>query len=416
MLKQVRGTRDLIGGELNKVTQIYRKVYRVANNYGFSQIETPVIEYADVFVKNLGNDSDVVMKEMYTFIDKSNNTLALRPEFTAPVCRAFITNNLQQRASPLKLICHGPLFRYERPQKGRQRQFHQVNCEIIGEESYLADVEAISLAVNMLKALNIERKVQLELNSLGDEQSYNSYRKALVDYLESHRGDLSSLSQERLVTNPLRILDTKEEGDRRILAGAPIIQDYYNEESEEFFSQVKLGLDAMGIVYKINPLLVRGLDYYSHTTFEFTTNELGAQNAVIAGGRYDRLIQQMGGGKIPAVGFAGGVERISELMDDVDVVSTVVALIPIGEAALMVGLKVAHQLRADGIVVNLFGKGNVKKRFKKAEGSVAAVIIGEQEIESNQLTVKDMSSGSEIKVGYDELLPELKKYYTNSVK
>ncbi|MBQ4875020.1 MAG: histidine--tRNA ligase [Rickettsiaceae bacterium H1] len=407
MLKQVRGTKDLIADEYRKIKYIYDTAYKIADNYGFTPIETPIIEYSEVFTKTLGEVSDIITKEMYTFLDKNENNLTLRPEFTAAIARAFITNHLEQLPSPLKLICHGPLFRYERPQKGRQRQFNQINCEILGEGDYLADIEAISLAVNLLKALKIENKVKLELNSLGDEESYNDYRTVLTLYLEKYKDQLSIYSQKRLTTNPLRILDSKDESDKAILKDAPKIYNYYSNYSVDFFSKVKNGLDQLDIKYTINPHLVRGLDYYSHTTFEFTTDRLEAQNAVIAGGRYDKLIEIMGGKNTPAIGFAAGIERISELTEEIKYTEKIISIIPMGEEAINKGIILAHRLRSNGITIHLLSKGNLNKRLKKSETSVAAIIIGEKELKNNQLTLKNMKLNTQKQCKDSEILAEI---------
>ena len=404
MLRQVRGTKDLIANEYKKIKHIYDITYKVASNYGFIPIETPIIEYTEVFTKTLGENSDIITKEMYTFFDRNKNSLTLRPEFTASIARAFITNNLDQLSSPLKFVCHGPVFRYERPQRGRQRQFNQINCEFLGEADSLADIEIISLAINIIKALKIEHKVRLELNSLGDEESYTNYKNVLISYLDKYKDKLSPDSQKRLINNPLRILDSKNESDQRILENAPKIYNYYNNYSDDFFAKVRNGLDNLSIEYKINPLLVRGLDYYSHTTFEFITNELGAQNAVIAGGRYDKLIEQMGGRQTSAVGFAGGVERISELMDEMIYEDKIISIIPIGNQAITVGMKLSHNLRSSGITINFLSKENLSKRFKKSQNSVAVIIIGEQELANNQVTLKEMKSGDQKQINYNDVL------------
>lgn len=411
MLKQVRGTKDIIGDEYKKTKFINDTTYKIATHYyGFTPIETPILEYTEVFTRTLGQDSDIINKEMYTFFDKSDNSITLRPEFTSAIARAFITNNLTQEPLPLKLISQGPVFRYERPQKGRQRQFNQINCEILGSPEYIADIEIISLAINILCALKIRDKVQLELNSIGDEESYTNYRQALICYLTKYKEQLSQDSQHRLLSNPLRILDSKCESDQNILKNAPKISDYYNEYSELFFSQLKKGLDDLSIEYVINPHLVRGLDYYCHTTFEFTTDKLGAQSTLLAGGRYNKLIAQMGGKDTPSVGFAGGVERISALVDPLHhITSKIISIIPIGEDAIKKSIVLSHGLRNNNIAINLRTKGNLSKRLKQSHESSAVIIIGEYELKNNLLTLKNMKEGTQKYVSYSSILESIQR-------
>ncbi len=408
MLKQVRGTQDIIDKDYKKIKHICDVAYKVASNYGFTLIETPIIEYTEVFTRTLGQDSDIITKEMYTFTDKNGSSVTLRPEFTASIARAFITNNLEQLPSPLKLFCSGPLFRYERPQKGRQRQFNQVNFEILGEESYIADVEVISLAYNFLSALGICDKLVLELNSLGDKESYSNYHKALKLYLLDYKEKLSEDSKKRLFTNPLRILDSKDESDRLILQNAPKIDDYYNTHSQDFFTKIKENLDSLKIKYTINQHLVRGLDYYCHTTFEFVTKKLGSHSAILAGGRYDKLIEQMGGKKTPAIGFAGGIERISELISPIIEKKQIFSIIPISEKEIKFSMILAHQLRRNNINVNLITRGNLQKRLKKSENNYGVIIIGAQEVQNNQVTLKNMQTGTQKSVDAFNIITAIK--------
>src|SRR5690606_13545792 len=260
----------------------------------------------------LGDTSDIVTKEMYTFIDRGGEQITLRPEATAGIARAFISGGLAQHV-PLKYFCAGPMFRFERPQKGRLRQFHQIDIELLGVAEPLGDVEVIAAAADVLQALGVLDKTTLELNTLGDSESRNAYRTVLVDYLKGHLQCLSPDSRSRLERNPLRILDSKDAADRAVIADAPVFTDYLTPAARDFFDRVRAGLDTLGIDYSVNPRLVRGLDYYCHTAFEFTTTELGAQGAVIAGGRYDGLIELMGGPPTPGIGWAGGIERLAML-------------------------------------------------------------------------------------------------------
>ncbi len=315
-LKPVRGTHDLLGEDAWRHRHVVEAFRDFAGRYGFSELATPIFEFTEVFQRTLGETSDVVQKEMYTFEDRGGERVTLRPEFTAGIARAFISGGMAQNV-PCKFFSHGPVFRYERPQKGRLRQFHQINLEVLGVPENQADVEVIALASDLLADLGIGDKTTLELNTLGDSESRGAYRKVLVDYFSAHKGDLSDDSKARLERNPLRILDSKDAGDRDLIERAPRMADYLNSVSADFFAGVREGLDRIGITYAVNDRLVRGLDYYTHTAFEFTTTFLGAQGAVIAGGRYDGLIEQMGGKSTPGIGWAGGIERLGMLLEDI---------------------------------------------------------------------------------------------------
>jgi histidyl-tRNA synthetase len=301
--------------EMRRQRRVVETACDLAARYGYLEMSTPIFEFTDVFRRPLGETSDVVSKEMYSFTDRGGEELTLRPEATAAVCRAFLSEGLTQQL-PCKLFCHGPMFRYDRPQKGRWRQFHQINVELIGVPEPLGDVEIIALGVDILDGLGVLAKTVLELNTLGDPASRKAYRDVLVEYFSDHRKELSPDSQERLERNPLRILDSKDRGDRRICARAPVLSGHLNQESVDFFAKVKEELERLGIAYELNSHLVRGLDYYTHTIFEFTTTELGAQGSVLAGGRYDGLIELLGGPPTPGVGWAGGIERLAMLLTE----------------------------------------------------------------------------------------------------
>jgi histidyl-tRNA synthetase len=283
--------------------------------YRFRRSEMPVFEKTAVFSRSLGETTDVVSKEMYSFEDRGGESLTLRPEFTAGLARAFLTNGWQQHA-PLKIATHGPLFRYERPQKGRYRQFHQIDAEIIGAGEPQADVELLAMADQLLKELGVADGVTLHLNTLGDAASREAWRLALIDHFRAHRAELSEDSQERLEKNPLRILDSKDPRDKPFTADAPKIDEFLSGEAQDFFGKVTAGLDAAGVAWTRAPGLVRGLDYYRHTAFEFVTDRLGAQGTVLGGGRYDGLIETLGGAHTPAVGWAAGIERLAMLVGD----------------------------------------------------------------------------------------------------
>ncbi|MBT5780892.1 MAG: histidine--tRNA ligase, partial [Rhodospirillaceae bacterium] len=306
----------------------------------------------------------------------------------------------------------GPMFRYERPQKGRLRQFHQIGAELLGVAEALGDVEIIALGAHILKTLGVADQVKLELNTLGDSESRADYRASLVKYLSGHLNDLSAESRDRLERNPLRILDSKNEGDRRIVAGAPKLAEYLNPSSREFFQNVCAGLDALGIAYELNPHLVRGLDYYCHSAFEFTTEALGAQGAVLAGGRYDGLVETMGGPPTPGVGWAAGIERLAMLVGEVDNKANMIAVVPVGADMEAEAFAVTQELRAAGLCADLAFRGNMSKRLKRANraGAVCAVLLGGDEAARGNVTLRDLGTGDQQEVARDGLLDHLKRY------
>lgn len=409
-LQPVRGTHDLLPEDMRRHRAVIDRARTVAERFGFDEIATPIFEFTDVFARTLGDTSDIVTKEMYSF-ERSGDSITLRPEGTAGVARAFISNGLTQ-SLPLKVFYNGPMFRYERPQKGRQRQFHQVGVELLGVEGPQADLEVLALANQFLGALGLEGAVTLEINTLGDTESRTAYRDTLVAYLSRFEADLSDDSKARLQKNPLRILDSKDEGDRRIIADAPLFGDSLNDASKVFFDTVLKGLETLNIPFKVNPRLVRGLDYYCHTAFEFTTDKLGAQGTVLAGGRYDGLIGSMGGPHTPGIGWAAGVERLAMLVADVPEKPRPVALVPMGEAAeaMMIGL--ADRLRRDGHVIELGYSGNMKKRMKRANAvnARAAIIIGDDELARAEAAVRDLDSGEQTSVTLDALTETLARF------
>src|SRR5256714_12228463 len=312
-LQPARGTQDLLPETMRRHRRVSDTAREQARLYGFAEIATPVFEFTEVFARPIGEHTDIVAKEMYTFNDRGGEEITLRPENTAGVVRAVLSNGLTQ-STPLKFFYSGPMFRYERPQKGRFRQFHQIGVELLGVAQPQADIEVIALGHRVLKALGIADRVVLELNTLGDPESRSAYRDALVAYFSARVSELSEDSRRRLERNPLRILDSKDPGDQRLAAEAPDFAEYLNEASGEFFTRVRDGLDQLGIADRLNPRLVRGLDYYTHTAFEFVTTDLGAQGTVIGGGRYDGLVELMGGPAMPGVGWAAGIERLALLI------------------------------------------------------------------------------------------------------
>jgi len=410
-LQPVRGTHDLLADENRRHRKVIDTMRRVSECYGFDEIATPIFERTEVFRRTLGDTSDIVTKEMYSFTDKGGDSITLRPENTAGVARAFISGGLAQ-SLPLKFTYQGPMFRYERPQKGRQRQFHQVGAEILGVAGPLADIEIIALGDHFLKVLGVRDKATLELNSLGDNESRAAYRDTLVAYFKDHLGALSEDSRGRLERNPLRILDSKDEGDRKVVAGAPSIADNFNDVSKAFLDAVVGGLETLGVAYTLNPRLVRGLDYYCHTAFEFTTEDLGAQGALVAGGRYDGLIGQMGGPATPGTGWAAGIERLAMMIDAPEKRTGAIAVIPLGDTAEAVALPLTQELRHDGFAIDLGYSGNMKKRMKRANAvdAVAAVIIGDDELAKGAASVRDMETGEQTEVPFASLREHLARY------
>lgn len=407
----VRGTRDILPDEMRRHRRVEETARALALRYGYVEMATPAFEFSDVFARSLGDTSDIVSKEMYTFQDKGGESITLRPENTAGIVRAFLSNGLQQLL-PLKLFYRGPMFRYERPQKGRMRQFHQIGIELLGVTDPRADAETIALGQHLLEELGVANKTTLELNTLGDPASRVAYRDTLVAYLRNFEGKLSEDSRARLQRNPLRILDSKDEGDRRIVADAPSIADSLNDASKLFFEALRWNLDLCGVRYRINPRLVRGLDYYTHTAFEFTTDALGAQGTVLAGGRYDGLVEQLGGPPTPGVGWAAGVERLALLLAEPGPEARPVAVIPVGEGETDAAFKIAQRLRRAGIAADMAFSGNMSKRMKRADriGAAVAVVIGENELKRDVATLRDMTTGEQAEVPLADLEDRLARY------
>ena len=367
----IRGTQSLLGEDADRLAKVVETFDYVRRLYGFKRVEVPLIEPTQVFARTMGETTDVVSKEMYSFEDRSGDSITLRPEFTAGICRAYLSEGWQQFA-PLKVATHGAAFRYERPQKGRYRQFHQLDAEIIGAAEPQADVELLALGAQLLAELGI-KGVTLKLNTLGDATSREAWRAKLVEHFEAHRSELSEDSQERLDKNPLRILDSKDPRDRKFVADAPVMR--LSADAEYFFSKVREGVEAAGVAYEIDPHLVRGLDYYRHTTFEFVTDQLGAQGTVIAGGRYDGLIEQLGGPHTPAVGWAAGIERLAMMIDAPAPEMIDAAIVVEDEAAMGAALVAASRLRANGLSVELVATGSPRKRFDRAVKKGAREIV-----------------------------------------
>ena len=395
-LQPARGTHDLIGDDQRRHQHVAATARCIAAIYGYDEWTTPIFEDTRVFSRTLGETSDVVMKEMYTFQDRGGDSVTLRPEGTAGVCRALVTNGLTQ-SLPQKVFYAGPMFRYERPQKGRYRQFHQIGLELIGPAEPLADAEVIACGWDILRALGVARNAVLEVNTLGDLESRAAYRSALVAYFSSHQSALSKDSLSRLERNPMRILDSKDEGDRAIVAEAPTIGEFLTEAAATFYSRLKDHLARFDVPFRENPRIVRGLDYYGHTAFEFVTTQLGAQGTVMAGGRYDGLVKEMGGPATPAVGWAAGMERLAMLMDAPSGDVAPVAVVPIGDGAEAAAVGVLQSLRSAGIRAEMAYRGNLRRRMERANriGARAAVILGDDDIASGVAQVKNLVSGEQ---------------------
>ncbi len=398
ILQPVRGTRDLIGDDAARHFHVVETARRITALYGFAEWQTPIFEDTKVFSRTLGETSDVVTKEMYTFDDRGGDSITLRPEGTAGVCRALITGGLTQTL-PQKVFYTGPMFRYERPQKGRYRQFHQIGIELLGPATALADAEVIAAGWQILRALGIAETVELQVNTLGDAESRTAYREKLVAYFSQYAAELSEDSKLRLEKNPLRILDSKDEGDKKLVEGAPQMQASLTDEARAFFDSLQNHLNRFGVPFIHNPTIVRGLDYYNHTAFEFVTTALGAQGTVLAGGRYDGLVEQMGGPSVPGVGWAAGIERLSMLITAPPTAAVPVTVIPMNSDSEAQALEILKLLRAQNIAAEIGYSGNAKKRLERANKSGAAfvVLVGED------IKLKNLETGEQQDVTAENL-------------
>jgi histidyl-tRNA synthetase len=403
-VQPVRGTQSLLGDDADRLHVVVAAFDRVRRLYGFKRVEVPTIEQTSVFARTIGETTDVVSKEMYSFQDRGGESITLRPEFTAGICRAYLSEGWQQYA-PLKVATNGSAFRYERPQKGRFREFHQLDAEIIGAGEPQADVELLAFGQQLLAELGITDGVTLELNTLGDPETRAAWRTSLIDYFEGHKTKLSEDSRARLERNPLRILDSKDPSDRAICADAPSIDECLTAAAADFFAAVTAGLDSAGVPWKRNPRLVRGLDYYRHTAFEFVTERLGAQGTVIAGGRYDGLIEALGGPHTPAVGWAAGIERLGMMISAPERERPSVVIVPLGARAEAAAQGILAGLRREGAAADMAYRGNMKKRLSRANdaGAAYALIIGDDELDRGEAQLKDLSTGEQRSVSLDLL-------------
>lgn len=400
-LQPVRGTKDLFGEEIEKFNFIVNSARNKAELYGFDELQTPIFEFSEIFERNLGEASDIISKEVYKFKDRGDNFLTLRPEFTAGIVRAFISNGELQQTLPQKFFSYGPIFRYDRPQKGRQRQFNQINFEVIGEENYFADAEMILLAASILKDLGILEETVLEINSLGCTETKIKYEEELTKYFSNHKEKLSADSKIRLEKNPLRILDSKDAGDIELCENAPLMKDFFSVDAKKRFDEILNLLKKFNIKFKVNDRLVRGLDYYTSTVFEFVMKSVdGAQNTVLAGGRYDNLIEKMGGKKTAAIGFAAGVERLMLLHTKKLEKNKPIMVTYISENEKTHAFEIAQKLRNSNFQVEFVYDANFKKQMKIANQINArfVLILGENEVKNSEVVVKDFNNANEQKI------------------
>lgn len=408
-VQPVRGTQSLLGEDADRLAAVVAAFDRVRRAYGFKRVELPTIEHTAVFARTIGETTDVVSKEMYSFEDRGGESITLRPEFTAGICRAYLSEGWQQFA-PLKVATQGSAFRYERPQKGRFREFHQLDAEIIGAGEPQADVELLAFADQLLKELGIDGAI-LQLNTLGDPETRAAWRDALYEHFMAHKDALGEDSQARLERNPLRILDSKAHQDWPVIDSAPVIDNFLTPDAAEFFGRVTEGLDAAGIAWERAPRLVRGLDYYRHTAFEFVTDRLGAQGTVLAGGRYDGLIEALGGPHTPAVGWAAGVERLAMMIGAPEPERPIVVIIPLGPRAELQAQAIVAGLRREGVPADMAYRGNMKKRLSRANEAKAryALIIGDDELDRGDVQIKDLATGEQRPVSLDLLSEAIRR-------
>ncbi len=407
--RSVRGTHDLLGPEINKFDKITSEISKLGQIFNFQKIETPIFEFTELFSKPLGEQSDVVLKEMYTFFDRNNVSLTLRPEYTTPMIRAAISNDLLNQL-PCKLFGIGPMFRRERPQKGRFRQFNQINFENFGSKDIFTEVELINIAHNFLKKILPKQDIVLYINSLGDRNTLKKYKEKLSNFFEKYKNDLSTDSKEKILSNPIRILDSKDSDDKKIINDAPLIVDFLSKDSLNKFEQIKYFLNNYNINFKEDFSLVRGLDYYCDTVFEFKSSSLGSQDTIIGGGRYDGLIKILGGKDIPGVGWAGGIERMMILMSNPLTENEMIHFAIINEKYKSHALEAYKLLSDNGIAVYWNYKFNLKKSLSHSNQSESTyiVIVGEDEYNGDKYTLKNLKTGSQKSFSLAELIEQIK--------
>ena len=409
-IQSIKGTHDILPNESEKWKDLEDIIYKTCDLFGFKEIRTPIFEKTNLFLRGIGEVTDIVSKEMYSWQDRDGSNLTLRPELTASVVRSYIQHNLQNQSSSQRLFYMGPLFRRERPQKGRQRQFHQFGVEAFGSENPEQDVEIISIAWHLLSLLGIRNKVQLKINSIGSNECRKNYRKALLDFIKPHFNLLSEVSKVRFEKNPLRILDTKNPEERKVLSNAPKISDYYTNEDKTHFQTILKFLGCLNIPYNIDLGLVRGLDYYTRTVFEFTSNALGAQDALLGGGRYDNLVQDLGGKVVPGIGFAAGIERLLLILEaekyNFKKHTPDIYFICIEQNAIQVMLSLSKKLREKNyIVVFDLLRRSLKAQMREANKFKVryVIIIGEEELAHKKVTIKDLQKKAQYSYNQSDL-------------
>ena len=402
--RRVKGTRDLLPPETAVWAAVEATARRVFGLYGYHEVRTPLLEHTELFVRTVGESTDIVGKEMYTFPDRKGRSLTLRPENTAPVARAFLEAGLQAGPLPVKLFYVGPQFRYERPQKGRYRQFHQIGAELLGDASPWSDAELLLMLDRFLRELGFT-ELEVLLNTVGDAASRHAYSAALRAYLQPHAEALGADSKRRLETNPLRILDSKDSKERDLLAGAPALADHLTDAARTHFATVCEALDDFGVKYKVSDRLVRGLDYYTDTVFEIVSRDLGAQDALVGGGRYDELVADLGGPRVPGIGFAIGEDRLIEVLPpsfrERAAAAPSVLVVPIGTVPAALALKVGEELRSAGLAVEVEAAGRALRKALERAGRLGArwvVLLGEDEVGREAVTVKDLKDGEQREV------------------
>ena len=409
-IQSIKGTHDILPNESEKWKDLEDIIYKTCDLFGFKEIRTPIFEKTNLFLRGIGEVTDIVSKEMYSWQDRDGSNLTLRPELTASVVRSYIQHNLQNQSSSQRLFYMGPLFRRERPQKGRQRQFHQFGVEAFGSENPEQDVEIISIAWHLLSLLGISNKVQLKINSIGSNECRKNYRKALLDFIKPHFNLLSEVSKVRFEKNPLRILDTKNPEERKVLSNAPKISDYYTNEDKTHFQTILKFLGCLNIPYNIDLGLVRGLDYYTRTVFEFTSNSLGAQDALLGGGRYDNLVQDLGGKVVPGIGFAAGIERLLLILEaekyNFKKHTPDIYFICIEQNAIQVMLSLSKKLREKNytVVFDLLRR-SLKAQMREANKFKVryVIIIGEEELAHKKVTIKDLQKKAQYSYNQSDL-------------
>ena len=409
-IQSIKGTHDILPNESEKWKDLEDIIYKTCDLFGFKEIRTPIFEKTNLFLRGIGEVTDIVSKEMYSWQDRDGSNLTLRPELTASVVRSYIQHNLQNQSSSQRLFYMGPLFRRERPQKGRQRQFHQFGVEAFGSENPEQDVEIISIAWHLLSLLGISNKVQLKINSIGSNECRKNYRKALLDFIKPHFNLLSEVSKVRFEKNPLRILDTKNPEERKVLSNAPKISDYYTNEDKTHFQTILKFLGCLNIPYNIDLGLVRGLDYYTRTVFEFTSNSLGAQDALLGGGRYDNLVQDLGGKVVPGIGFAAGIERLLLILEaekyNFKKHTPDIYFICIEQNAIQVMLSLSKKLREKNyIVVFDLLRRSLKAQMREANKFKVryVIIIGEEELAHKKVIIKDLQKKAQYSYNQSDL-------------